>query len=241
MPDGTLTPVARRRKPEEYEEARRLRREQGMSLKRIGSRLGVSPSSVMHWTRDIELTPEQVTRNLGRGITADREIVGRRARAWSERNRRRRRSFQEDGRRRARERDPLHIAGCLLYWAEGSKSRNGLKFANSDLNMVRLFWRFLRTSLQIEPERITLRLNVYTNNGLSVREIEDFWLSALELPRSCLRKHSLNHYPTSSSGKRKRKLPYGVCTLCLYDTRVVQHIYGAIQEYAGFDEPRWLG
>jgi hypothetical protein len=98
----------------------------------------------------------------------------------------------------------------------------------------------LRTSLQIEPERVTLRLNVYTNNGLSIREIEDFWLTALELPRSCLRKHSLNHYPTSSSGKKKRKLPYGVCTLCLYDTRVVQHVYGAIQEYGGFDEPRWL-
>jgi hypothetical protein len=23
-------------------------------------------------------------------------------------------------------------------------------------------------------------------------------------------------------------------------TRIVQHIYGAIQEYAGFEEPRWL-
>ena len=23
-------------------------------------------------------------------------------------------------------------------------------------------------------------------------------------------------------------------------TRILQHIYGAIQEYAGFEEPRWL-
>jgi hypothetical protein len=50
----------------------------------------------------------------------------------------------------------------------------------------------------------------------------------------------VNHYPTSSSGKQFNRLPYGVCALRLNDTRIIQHIYGAIQEYAGFDEPRWL-
>ena len=29
-------------------------------------------------------------------------------------------------------------------------------------------------------------------------------------------------------------------TLAVHDTQLVQHIYGAIQEYAGFEEPRWL-
>lgn len=36
----------------------------------------------------------------------------------------------------------LHLAGCMLYWAEGAKSRNTIEFANSDPNMVRLFCRF---------------------------------------------------------------------------------------------------
>jgi hypothetical protein len=49
-----------------------------------------------------------------------------------------------------------------------------------------------------------------------------------------------HHFPTSSSGRKTNKLPYGVCTLSIYDTRIAQHIYGAIQEYAGFEEPRWL-
>jgi hypothetical protein len=56
-----------------------------------------------------------------------------------------------------------------------------------------------------------------------------------------LRKHTLNHMPTSSSGRARNKLPYGVCTVYVHSTRVVQHIYGAIQEYGGFDEPAWLG
>jgi hypothetical protein len=107
--------------------------------------------------------------------------------------------------------------------------------------MVRFFCRFVRESLGVRSEEITLRLNVYTGNGLALREIESFWLDALELSRDSLRGHTLNHAPTSSSGKRPNRLPYGVCSIrVLRSTRLVQHIYGAIQEYAGFEEPRWL-
>jgi hypothetical protein len=129
----------------------------------------------------------------------------------------------------------------MLYWAEGTKSRNTVSLANSDVNMVRFFARFLRESLGVRPEEMTIRLNVYTGNGLSVSEIEDHWLNALDLPRAVLRGHTLNHPPTSSSGQKTNRLPYGVCSLTvLRSTRLVQHIYGAIQEYAGFEEPRWL-
>ena len=129
----------------------------------------------------------------------------------------------------------------MLYWAEGSKSRNSLVLANSDVNMLVFFRRFLSESLQVPDERISIRLNVYLSNGRTLREIEDHWLTALELPRDCLRKHSINHFPTSSSGRKKNVLPYGVCSIrVLRSTQLIQHIYGAIQEYTGFDQPRWL-
>jgi hypothetical protein len=129
----------------------------------------------------------------------------------------------------------------MLYWAEGSKQRNTLTFANSDVEMVRFFLVFLSEALGVRPAQCRLRLNVYTNNGLPLKEIERHWLRALELPSSCIRGHSLNAYPTSSSGRKRKKLPYGVCSLTVTrSTHLVQHIYGAIQEYAGFEEPRWL-
>jgi hypothetical protein len=106
--------------------------------------------------------------------------------------------------------------------------------------MMRFFWRFLGECFDVPRERVTLRLNVYLGNGLPLTAIENAWLDALSLPRSCLRGHTINHFPTSSSGKKKNRLPYGVCQLRLHSTPVLQHIYGAIQEYAGFDEPRWL-
>jgi len=61
--------------------------------------------------------------------------------------------------------------------------------------------KFLSESMGVEPKQITLRLNVYTGNGIPLNEIEDHWLDALRLPRSVLRGHTLNHTPTSSSGQ----------------------------------------
>jgi len=233
---GTGTP----RKPAARAAARELRRS-GASYKKIAAELGISPSSAFHWTRDIELTQEQIDFNEGRGIKADSEVVNRRARTWVKKNRDRRRAAQEEGRRLALEGDALHKAGCMLYWAEGAKDKNQLAFANSDVNMVRFFADFLRKSLSVPDEDFVVRLNVYLDNGLSLVAVEEYWLEALELPPTCLRTHQLNHFPTSSSG-RKRNLPYGVCTLKVKrSTTVVQHIFGAIQEYGGFEEPKWLG
>ncbi|MGZ5315009.1 MAG: hypothetical protein ACXWGV_12950 [Solirubrobacterales bacterium] len=213
--------------------ARSLRAEHGTPVKEIARLLSVSVASVSVWVRDIEITRDQRERNLTRAGQ-------QRGEAWSERFRERRRQWQREGRERARLRDPMHIAGCMLYWAEGSKSRTSLKLTNSDPHMLGFFKRFLTESLGVSPDRLSISLNVYTDNGLTLTAIENHWLDRLELPRSALRGHTLNNMPTSSSG-RKRTLPYGVCSLrATKSTRLVQHIYGAVQEYTGFDEPRWL-
>ena len=128
----------------------------------------------------------------------------------------------------------------MLYWAEGAKAKNSVLLANSDPHMLAFFRRFLTDRFDVSPSDFTMSVNVYLNNGISIDEIEGYWLGVLELPTSCVRTHILNHMPTSSSGQRRNKLPYGVCRLRVHSTRIVQHIYGAIQEYSGFDEPRWL-
>jgi hypothetical protein len=43
----------------------------------------------------------------------------------------------------ARQGDVVHAAGCMLYWAEGSRSRHAVEFVNSDPAMVAFFLRFL--------------------------------------------------------------------------------------------------
>jgi transposase len=229
------------RKSSEREEARQLRTREGMPMKRIADRLGVSPASVHGWTRDIVLTPDQQRHNLrGPHGPQNPAVVARRAAAWRRKNRDRRVGFQLEGRQRARRHEALHEAGCMLYWAEGSKCRNAVRLTNSDRHLVRFFCRFLRECFQVDAGDISMSLNVYLNNGLSIEEIEDHWLSSLELPRSALRKHAIDFKPTSSSGRKRNKLPFGVCSVQVHSTRLAQHIYGAIQEYGGFEQPDWL-
>lgn len=227
------------RKPELRARARELRRRQGLSVRRIARTLGVSVSTASAWVRDIELTPEQ--REALHDAHQGPEAVARRNAVWVRRRREERARAQAEGRAAARRGDPLHLAGCMLYWAEGAKDRNQLCFANSDPAMIRVFCAFLRDSLGVPDERITIRVNAYTGNGLDERAIERYWLEQCGLPASQLRKSVFDYRPSSSRASRGGKLPYGVCTVKVTrSTALVQHIYGAIQEYAGLEGTRWL-
>ena len=128
----------------------------------------------------------------------------------------------------------------MLYWAEGDKSRGAVRLANSDPEILRLFCRFLRECYAAPVERLSITCNLFADHIERQREIEDFWLVALDLPRTCLRPSVVNVYSKYSQKKRRNKLPYGTCKLVYNDTRTMQSIYGAIQEYAGFDRPEWL-
>lgn len=129
----------------------------------------------------------------------------------------------------------------MLYWAEGSKSRNAVQFVNSDPMMARYFVRFLRTHFAVPDEAFRLDCNLFADHVERQREIEQFWLDTLDLPISCLRKSTVNVYSKYSQKKRQNKLPYGTIRVCVHSTRIVQSIYGAIQEYGGFQRPEWLG
>jgi hypothetical protein len=127
----------------------------------------------------------------------------------------------------------------MLFWAEGKKNRNYLSLVNSDPDMLTFYMRFLRECLHIDDEDVVVHINCYSNNGLTVEDVENYWLKILQLPRTCLRKTVAN-LPPKSSNQRGRKLPYGVCAISVYKTCLVQHVYGAIQEYTGIDKPQWL-
>ena len=87
---------------------------------------------------------------------------------------------------------------------------------------------------------MSIRCNLFADHLERQREIERFWLTALELPSSCLRKSIVNTYSKYSQKKRVNKLPYGTVRVTVTRTRVIQSIYGAIQEYAGFEREAWL-
>jgi len=174
-------------KTEEKRRAQQLRRE-GHSVKQIERRLGIARSTVSLWVREVELPDHQRAVIVRRGVK-----TGHVARSAYYRTKRR--AAQEEGRQAARRRESLHVAGCMLLFADHEERQ---------------------------------------------REIEDFWLATAGLSRSSLTKSTVNRYSRASKRTRINRLPYGTCRLTFYSTRAAQHIYGAIQEYGGFERPEWL-
>jgi hypothetical protein len=154
-------------------------------------------------------------------------------------NRAKRLQAQRHGRELAAGGDRLHQLGCMLYWAEGSKNRNKVIFTNSDADMVALFLRFLRECYAVSDDRLTLSVNVHLGNGMTLDEIQGWWLTRLGLPPQCLREPAVNRTSRASLGKRP-PLVHGTARLAVGSTFILQSIYGGIQEYAGIERPRWL-
>ena len=224
-------------KKDKREEARRLRRENGLAITDICKQLGVAKSSVSMWVRDIVLPEEQKVAIHKQHYAYWAQTRGAHTNAIK--GRERRLVYQEEGRQKAREGDPLHLAGCLLYWGEGAKSKNELGLGNSDADLLASYVQFLKESLFVDVNKIVVRVYCYLSNGLTEGEIEDYWLNKLKLPRESLRKAITNLQPKSSQHKG-RKLQYGTCKVSVYDTHFLQHVFGAIQEYAGIEKPEWL-
>jgi transposase-like protein len=223
-------------KTAEREMARRIRREEGASINEIARRTGAAKSSISRWVRDIELTAEQ-SESL-RIAAYSGNVKGRTMHAQLRREARV--MAQEDGRMRAQQGDGLFLAGCMLYWAEGSRRRNRVEFTNSDAEMVRFFVRFLKTYWDLRNEDIRITCNLFADHLDRQHDIEQFWLNIADLPRESLRKSTVNVYSKYSKKKRQNRLPLGTCRVSVCRTRVVQAIYGGIQEIGGFRRDSWL-
>jgi len=191
--------------------ARELRAS-GLTGQEIADLLQVSLTSIIKWTRD----PNH---------------------PYSVKARVRRLQWQEEGRKAAREANKLHRMGSLLYWAEGGKSRNSVVFGNTDTAMMLLFIKFLRTELAVKDDEIKLHIQAHAVDPIQIKQIEYYWLNILILPHSALMK---THLKKGNHERKHKTYENGFCVIYVNDTRLVQHIYGAIQEYGGFDNPEWL-
>jgi transcriptional regulator with XRE-family HTH domain len=219
-------------------EAQRLRRSEGLPLSTIAARLGVAKSSVSRWVRDVDLSAEQHARLRDLNPRYNAQLRGQEGRSRSARAARE--AAQRHGRELARSGDALHAQGCMLYWAEGAKSRTTLAFTNSDADMVELFLRFLRRCYGVADEQIALVVNCHVPDGQSADGVVAWWLSRLGLPSSCARAPTVNRPSRASRLRRGHVLPYGTARVVVYSTFIVQSIYGALQEYAGIDRPEWV-
>lgn len=198
-------------------------RKLGKSIKTIAKELNVSPSSVQIWTQNIVLTDNQIDqlKHSRRGGS----IQAARVRYNTHKNIRQ--QYQEEGRIEAQKQNLLHCMGSMLFWAEGSKKKNQITFTNSDVNMIKLFVRFLVEALNIKAEDLSIRINCFLNNMKDIKQVHDYWISELNIHGCTINKPTIKLTCNTIDN-------FGICCVNVYDTQKAQQLYGAIQEYAGF-------
>ncbi|MEI7942670.1 MAG: sigma factor-like helix-turn-helix DNA-binding protein [Candidatus Riflemargulisbacteria bacterium] len=225
-------------KDKERKEAIRMRGE-GCSVKEIARMLGVSSASVSVWVRHVLLTDEQKVILCNRSPHGDEM-----KKVWEVHQRNaldKRMECQKKGRKMMKTASSNFIAGCMLYWAEGSKGKNSVVFVNSDVEMMKFFVGFIRKHFGITNDEIIVSLKFYSGNGISFEDAILYWLKELSLDCSSVRKSQIDVIRKDGYGKKSGKLPYGICRVAVNRTDVTQMIFGAIQEYVGFDNEAWLG
>ena len=219
-------------KSAEREESRRLRQNEGKSIKTIARLVGVSSSSVSLWVRDIALNDEQKT-ILGSNMNYTSGSIANQKKA-----RDRREEWQREGAEMYDRNGSEFALACALYWGEGAKNRNELSICNTSSVMLSFFIGFLRKFFIVKDDEFSVVICCYLNNGLTLDQIQDYWLKILNLPMSCLRKATVKskYY----DGKKSGKYPYGVCTIKIGRTDILQRIYGALARATKTSMEKWI-
>ncbi len=201
-------------------------REQGKSVKEIAKVVNVSSSTVSGWVGNVKLTDQQ------RKTLKEQQYRFSISNWKSKTCRQARLDARKIGEQEAVG-EPLHVAGCMLFWAEGTKSKSSVIFTNSDPNMMKLFIRFLREIYDIKNDEVSLFCAVHDCDNTTF--VEDFWCEELGLKRENLRKTQIIK---SGTGKKNKHL-YGIARIAIYNMKIVQRIYGAITKYAEIAIPKW--
>jgi len=216
-------------------------RKKGLSYSEILKEIKVSKASISLWCSQIRLTQTQLARL--RGKRGD-YLVG---------IKRIQNKFQFDrdcefikGKKLF---DKLNddsdfVAGLMLYWAEGTKTK-GVAVANSDPELMRFMVSWFKKYFNIEPE--DFRIHLHLHSGQSEPALVNYWCKLLGVKRGQFYKSFVK---PEGSGYRKNKLYNGTVrlrvngqgsTLLLF--QIMGAISGFIQKMTGKQEDlgKWVG
>lgn len=199
--------------------AEKLRRI-GKSYNAISRELEVPKSTLSDWfskttwSKDIktELTrrANYIAKKRLRLINKERRVIWER---WRE-------EAREEARRAfpRLSRDPLFIAGTMLYWGEGdSKLKNPLRLTNTSPQMIALYIKYLITKIGIPKTNLRLTLILYPD--LSEKKCKRFWSKAASLPERQFYKTQFiqGRHPTT-------RLSNGICMVTCSGRRIKEKV-----------------
>lgn len=179
-------------KSKEKNKAIELRRK-GESIKDIAKRIGIAKSTVSLWCRDIRLTPKQIQRLHKKMIRGGYKGRIKGARMQYERRLKKIKTWEKKGIKkigRLSDRDILVII-IALYWGEGARKTRGVKFSNSDPEMIKFVIKCFRKVWKVDKNRFVAYIGINKIHKNRVKEVESYWSRVTKIPREQFTKTTL--------------------------------------------------
>lgn len=153
-------------------------RTRGFTYAEILEQIPVAKSTLSLWLRDVGLSKRQKQRVTEKRLSAAlRGGKIRREQRISLTEAIYRNAKKDIGKISKRE---LWLIGVMLYWAEGSKEKEGrpgigVQFTNSDSRMIRLFLRWLLSVCNIQRDKIYFDIFIHENNKYRIEDVINHW------------------------------------------------------------------
>lgn len=170
----------RRKGKETFQKVIELRKK-GLSYTEIKKETGIAKSTINNWLSFAGLTLSKEHIDIQNKKRAENHVLGTAASKIT-RKRRKDEDIQNFiNLQKANFKDPLFVAGIMLYEAEGTKSdSNG--FSNSDFRLVNLYIKFLEKYLGLSKnENMTFRIYIHEIRKMDLERVKRFWSSKLSV------------------------------------------------------------
>lgn len=162
-------------------------RKQGFSYSEILQKIPVAKSTLSLWLREVGLA-KRVVQKL-----TEKKLAGALRGALAKKNKRIFLSQQiyeeaEKEVQRITQRE-LWLMGVILYWAEGSKEKEGdpssrVQFMNHDPFTIRLFLKWLNEICNIKNNEIGLDIYIHEYKRPQIDKVKEYWSQQTGFPKS---------------------------------------------------------
>jgi len=115
----------------------------------------------------------------------------------------------------------LFLSGLFLYWGEGAKTKSIVWISNTDPAVIRAFMRWAQAALEVNTEKIIIRLHLYKD--MDVAKETKFWSNALALEAAQFRRPYIKA-STLKSLTYKGGFGHGTCNAMINDAALMRRI-----------------
>lgn len=197
-------------------------RGKGLTYKEIGELLYVSKGTLSLWLRDVPYIPTEESRQRRRlaSINAGQILHKRKLERISKIKAVARQEIQNI------EPEVFKLLGIMAYWAEGSKTKDGLiKFTNTDPKFIKFILKWLREICNVPKEKLRLHLRIHSD--INKEKAENYWSKLTKISKR--RCYKTTFKTSGSNGRRHNKLNNGIASIIVCDSNLFHKIMGWIE------------